>query len=126
LTALDDTADDEERDRPHATAAGKELSMPKPSKPRRKPVTSDPDRAPLPRRGVTSDPDRGVAVNSATDPQRPGTAPRPAPDTSPPGTSAEETSVTTDRFNATRQPASPARGEDVEGSAAKGKPEDAL
>ena len=39
------------------------------------------------------DPDRGVAVNSATDPTRPGTTPRPVADPSPPGTSAQETSV---------------------------------
>jgi hypothetical protein len=100
--------------------------MPKPSKPSRKQVTSDPDRTPRARRGVTSDPDRGVAVNSGTDPQRPGTPARPAPDTSPPGTAAEETSATTDRFNATHQPATPARGEDVEGSGSKGGPDDAL
>lgn len=52
---------------------------------------------------VTSDPDRGVAVNSGTDPQRPGGPARPPSDSTPPGTSAEETSVTTDRFDATRE-----------------------
>jgi hypothetical protein len=43
---------------------------------------------------VTSDPDRGIAVNSASDPQRPG-APirRPPADTAPPGASSEETST---------------------------------
>jgi hypothetical protein len=46
------------------------------------------------REGVTSDPDRGVAVNTGTDPTRPGTPPRPVKDTDPPGTSAEETGVT--------------------------------
>ena len=91
---------------------------------RRKMVTSDPDRGPRPRRGVTSDPDRGVAVNSATDPQRPGTTATPAEDTSPPGTSAEETSVTTDRFGATHKPAPAGRSENVEG--AKTDPSDAL
>lgn len=99
--------------------------MPKPSKPGRKPVTSDPDRAPRPRRGVTSDPDRGVAVNSGTDPQRPGTPPRPVPETEAPGTTAQETSVPTDRFGATRQPATPGRSEDVEGGG-QGGPADAL
>jgi hypothetical protein len=34
------------------------------------------------RKSVTSDPDRGVAVNSGTDPQRPGEPPRPVPDPS--------------------------------------------
>lgn len=77
-----------------------------------------------PHRGVTSDPDRGVAVNSATDPQRPGTTPAPVPDTAPPGTSAEETSVPTDRFGATHKPAAPGRAVDVEGG--KGDPSDAL
>ena len=91
---------------------------------RRKIVTSDPDRAPRPRRGVTSDPDRGVAVNSATDPQRPGTTPRPAADMTPPGTSAEETPVTTDRFGATHKPAASGRSEDVEGR--KTDPSDSL
>jgi hypothetical protein len=95
-----------------------------PSSRPRKPVTSDPDRAPQPKPGVTSDPDHGVAVNSGTDPQRPGTPPRPAPDSAPPGTSAEETSVPTDRFGATHKPAPAGRSEDVEGG--KGDPSDAL
>jgi hypothetical protein len=90
----------------------------------RKPVTSDPDRAPRKRPGVTSDPDRGIPVNSGTDPQRPGTPPVPVPDTAPPGTSAEETSATTDRFNATHKPASAGRREDVEGGGSKGDPDD--
>src|SRR5205814_1721312 len=90
--------------------------MPPPPSPPRKPVTSDPDRGarPRPRRGVTSDPDRGLAVNSGTDPQRPGRPARPAPDTSAPGTSAAETPASTDRFEATHEPATPGRGEDVE------------
>jgi hypothetical protein len=75
---------------------------------------------------VTSDPDHGIAVNSGTDPQRPGTPPRPVPETSAPGTSAEETSVTTDRFDATHQAASTGRTSDVEGSGSKDDPEDAL
>ncbi|HUG54199.1 MAG TPA: hypothetical protein VMR21_11375 [Vicinamibacteria bacterium] len=95
-----------------------------PSPRRGKPVVSDPDRAPRKRRGVKSDPDRGVAVNSGTDPQRPGEAAHPVPDQDPPGTSAEETSVPTDRFDATRKPAAPARGTDVERG--KGDPSDAL
>jgi hypothetical protein len=85
------------------------------AKPRaaRKQVTSDPDRQPGPRspRGVTSDPDRGVAVNSGTDPQRPGTAPRPAADTP---AASKDTSVPADRFEATHQAAATGRGEDVE------------
>ncbi len=89
--------------------------MPKPRPSRRTPVTSDPDRGsgPRPLRGVTSDPDRGIAVNSGTDPQRPGQPPRPAPNADAPGTAAD-TSVPADRFEATHQPAAPARGEDVE------------
>jgi len=78
------------------------------------------------RRPVTSDPDHGIAVNSGTDPQRPGTPPRPVPDTAAPGTSAEETSVTTDRYGATHQPAATGRTTDVEGSGSKGDPDDAL
>ena len=90
-----------------------------PSPRRRKNVTSDPDRAPRAgggsRRSVTSDPDHGVAVNSATDPQRPGASTRrPAPDTAPPGTSAQETSVGGDRFGATHQPPKSGRLDDVE------------
>jgi hypothetical protein len=92
----------------------------------RKPVTSDPDREPRTRRGVTSDPDHGIPVNSGTDPQRPGTSARPLPDAAPPGTSAAETSVPTDRFEATHQPARAGRGEGVEGTGTKGDPDDAL
>ena len=60
---------------------------------------------------VTSDPDRGLPVNSGTDPQRPGTPPRPDDDTpaASPGTSAPASP-----FEATHQPAAPARSEDVE------------
>jgi hypothetical protein len=77
------------------------------------------------RKPVTSDPDRGVAVNSGTDPQRPGTTARPVPDTAPPGTSAAETSATTDRFNATHQPAT-RDADDVEGRGTHSDPDDAL
>ena len=91
----------------------------------RPPVTSDPDRAPQKRPGVTSDPDRGIPVNSGTDPQRPGTPARPLPETSPPGTTPHETSVPSDRFNATHQPASANRS-DVEGRGPTGDPDDAL
>src|SRR3954463_2017603 len=95
---------------------------------RRKTVTSDPDHGPGrgsgpgATRGVTSDPDRGLAVNSGTDPQRPGTAARPLPETAP-GTSGSEAPAT-DAFNAPHQPAA-ARREDVEGGG-KGDPEDGL
>jgi hypothetical protein len=79
------------------------------------------------RKNVTSDPDRGVAVNSGTDPQRPGASTRrPAPDTAPPGTTAAETSVGGDRFGATHQPERPGRPDGVEGSGTKGDPDDAL
>src|SRR5438105_8402473 len=90
----------------------KGAAMPQPSSSRRKPVTSDPDRgaAPRPRRGVTSDPDRGIAVNSGTDPQRPGKPPAPVPQSDEPGASAAETSVPGDRFDATHQAASADRG----------------
>ena len=59
------------------------------------------------------DPERGVATNSAGDPQRPGepTARRPK-DAYPPGTSAEETGVPTDPFDATHEPGSPRAPED--------------
>jgi hypothetical protein len=67
--------------------------MPKPEAPGRKPVTSDPDR--------------GVAVNSATDPQRPGKPTRPAPDAS-----TEKTTPVDDSRAAPRTSAS--RNEDVE------------
>ena len=98
--------------------------MPNPSTTGRKPVTSDPDSPGT--RNVTSDPDHGIAVNTGTDPQRPGAPARRAPDAAPPGTSAEETSVPTDRFNATHQPASAGRGESVEGTGTKGDPDDVL
>jgi hypothetical protein len=59
------------------------------------------------------DPDRGVAVNSATDPQRPGEPTRQPPrDPYPPGTSAEETPAPTDPFDATHEPGLPAAPED--------------
>lgn len=78
------------------------------------------------RKPVTSDPDHGIAVNSGTDPQRPGTPARPVPDTAPPGTAAEETSVPTGRFDATHTPAVKGGADDVEGSGTKGDPDDAL
>ena len=60
-----------------------------------------------------NDPDRGVAVNSASDPQKPGEPTRRPPgDAHPPGTSAEETSVPTDPFAATHEPGPPASPED--------------
>jgi len=95
------------------TLARKEPHMPKPRSSRRQSAASGPDRRSRPRvrRGVTSDPDRGVAVNSGTDPQRPGQPPEPPPDA--PATSAE-TSVPADRFEATHEPVTTPRGEDVE------------
>ena len=70
------------------------------------PKTEAPDRP-----SVTSDPDRGVAVNSGTDPQRPGT--RPVPESAPeaPGS---ETPASQDSFNATHQPAPASGNDDVE------------
>ena len=55
------------------------------------------------KRNDSADPERNVAVNSATDPQRPGTPSRmpPAKDPSPPGTTAAETTVPTDSATAT-------------------------
>jgi hypothetical protein len=79
--------------------------MPNPPAPDRKPVTSDPDR--------------GVAVNSGTDPQRPGEKPTAA------ATPGGETSPPPDRFDATHQPAPAGRNESVEGGG-KGDPDDAL
>jgi hypothetical protein len=63
------------------------------------------------RKSVTSDPDRGVAVNSGTDPQRPGTRPVTG---SAPEPAGSETPVPGDRFNATHQPMPASRNEDVE------------
>ena len=74
------------------------------------------------RTSVTSDPDRGVAVNSGTDPQRPGARPAAGPVPAP--TEAEKTAPV-DRFNATHQPAPAARNEGVEGGE-KSEPDDAL
>jgi hypothetical protein len=59
------------------------------------------------RTSVTSDPDRGVAVNSGTDPQRPGTPARPVPDAS------AEKSAPVDDSRITHPPAA-SRNEDVE------------
>ena len=80
-----------------------------------KPSTTD-------RKSITSDPDRGVAVNSGTDPQRPGA--RPATGPAPAPTDSEKTTPI-DRFNATHQPATAARNEGVEGGG-KNEPDDAL
>jgi len=58
------------------------------------------------KRNDSSDPDRNVVVNSATDPQRPGSPSRtpPVKDSYPPGTSAAETTVPTDTATATHEP----------------------
>lgn len=57
------------------------------------------------------DPERGIAVNSASDPQKPGAGPvrRTPPGTDVPGTSAAETGVPTDASTATHEPG-PAKG----------------
>jgi hypothetical protein len=86
-------------------AAAKGTAMPKPP-------TPGPE-------SVTSDPDRGVAVNSGTDPQRPGE--KPTADV----TAGGETSPPPDRFDATHQPAPAGRNESIEGGG-KGDPDDAL
>jgi hypothetical protein len=101
--------------------------MPKPRSSRRPSLTPRPDRRsrPRPRRGVTSDPDRGVAVNSGTDPQRPGTPPRPVPDTLPSDSSAEEPSEAAENFKPVARPSTAGRNEDVEGSG-KNEPDDPL
>jgi hypothetical protein len=68
------------------------------------------------------DQDRNIAVNSATDPQRPGQPARPprAGDVFPPGTTAAETSVPTDSSTASGEPG-PAKGpEDRRGDAGRG------
>ncbi|HEU0104896.1 MAG TPA: hypothetical protein VFT38_01915 [Vicinamibacteria bacterium] len=72
------------------------------------------------RKSVTSDPDRGVAVNSGTDPQRPGARPAASPALTDP-----EKTAPVDRFDATHQPSPAARNEGVEGGG-KGEPDDAL
>jgi hypothetical protein len=74
------------------------------------------------KRNDSTDPERNLAVNSATDPQRPGTPSRtpPVKDADPPGTSAAETSVPTDPAHATHEPG-PARGpEDRGGDTGRG------
>ena len=65
----------------------------------------------MPKRNDDADPDRNIAVNSATDPQRPGSRPRKpgGKDPYPPGTTAAETSVPTDPATATGEPG-PAKG----------------
>lgn len=68
------------------------------------------------KRNDSSDPERNVAVNSATDPQRPGSPSRKpsVKDSDPPGTSAAETTVPTDTATATHQPG-PAEGPEDRG-----------
>lgn len=68
------------------------------------------------KRNDSSDPERNVAVNSATDPQRPGSPSRkPAvKDSYPPGTAAAETTVPTDSVTATHEPG-PAKGPEDRG-----------
>ena len=58
------------------------------------------------KRNDSSDPERNVVVNSATDPQRPGSpsGPPAAKDSHPPGTAAAETTVPTDAATATHEP----------------------
>jgi hypothetical protein len=70
----------------------------------------------MPRRNDSSDPDRNIVVNSATDPQRPGSPSRPqaAKDSYPPGTGAAETTVPTDTATATHEPG-PAKGPEDRG-----------
>jgi hypothetical protein len=60
------------------------------------------------------DPERNLAINSATDPQRPGTPARkpPAKDGYPPGTTAAETTVPTDAPRASHEPGPPKGPED--------------
>jgi hypothetical protein len=74
------------------------------------------------RTSVTSDPDRGVAVNSGTDPQRPGVPPATG---SAAATVNSEKTTPIDRFDATHQAAPAARNEGVEGGG-KEEPDDAL
>jgi len=73
------------------------------------PKTEAPDRP-----SVTSDPDRGVAVNSGTDPQRPGQPARAVPDAPPGGTPSRDGS---------RPVPVPSRNEDVE-HGARNEPDD--
>jgi len=68
------------------------------------------------RKPVTSDPDRGVAVNSGTDPQRPGRPAQPSSDTS-----AEKTSAVAEPR--TTHPSSASRNEDVE-NGGRNEPDD--
>jgi hypothetical protein len=79
------------------------------AKPRsaRKRVTSDPD----PPQDQAPDSDHGLAVNSGTDPQRPRQPPQPPPDTP---AAVGETSAPADRFEATHEPETTPRAEDVE------------
>ena len=76
-----------------------------------KPSTTD-------RKSVTSDPDRGVAVNSGTDPQRPGKPARPVPEAS-----TEKSTPIDD--SSTTHPSSASRNEDVE-HGGRNEPDDPL
>ena len=71
----------------------------------------------MPKRNDSSDPDRNVVINSATDPQRPGSPSRtpPVKDSYPPGTSAAETTVPTDTATATHEPG-PEKGPEDRGA----------
>jgi hypothetical protein len=69
------------------------------------------------RKTVTSDPDRGVAVNSGTDPQRPGKPARPTPDPAPDKSTPADDSRVAPRPSASRN-------EDVEGGG--NEPDDPL
>ena len=67
---------------------------------------------------VTSDPDRGVAVNSGTDPQRPGEPARPIPDAS-----AEKSGATAGPAEPPPRPSSRGGNDDVEGGG-RNEPDD--
>ncbi len=68
------------------------------------------------KRNDSTDPERNLAVNSATDPQRPGSpSGKPAAgDAYPPGTTAAQTTVPTDAAKATHEPG-PAKGPEDRG-----------
>ena len=67
------------------------------------------------------DPERNIAVNTATDPQRPGARPRAgSKDSFPPGTSAAETTVPTDTATASHEPGPEKGPEDRGGDSGRG------
>jgi hypothetical protein len=72
------------------------------------------------RKPMTSDPDRGVAVNSGSDPQRPGSTARPLPDAP-----AKESPTTPEGVGPAARPSTSVRNEDVEG-AGRNEPDDPL